>query len=76
MTAVPAVAAFLAGALVRPATGWLLFLRLERVEERLGLSEALLGIVAAMAADAPEVTAAVSAMTGPAAPAGWRGSGL
>ena len=44
------------------ATSWLLVSRLERVGERLGLSEALLGIAAAMAADAPEVTAAVSAM--------------
>ena len=32
--------------------------------ERLGLSEALLGIVAALAADAPEVTAAVAAIAG------------
>jgi cation:H+ antiporter len=38
--------------------------RLERVGERLGLSEALLGIVAALAADAPEVTAAFSAIAG------------
>ncbi len=38
--------------------------RLERVGERLGFSEALLGIVAALAADAPEVTAAFSAIAG------------
>jgi cation:H+ antiporter len=56
-----AVAAFAAGAVVSLATSWLLVSRLERVGERLGLSEALLGIVAALAADAPEVTAAVSA---------------
>jgi cation:H+ antiporter len=62
MTAVPALVAFLAGALVSLATSWLLVSRLERVGERLGLTEALLGIVAALAADAPEVTAAVSAM--------------
>ena len=62
MTTGPAVAAFLAGAVVCLATSWLLVSRLERVGERLGLSEALLGIAAAMAADAPEVTAAVSAM--------------
>jgi cation:H+ antiporter len=62
MTAGPAAAAFLAGAVVSLATSWLLVSRLERVGERLGLSEALLGIAAAMAADAPEVTAAVSAM--------------
>jgi Sodium/calcium exchanger protein len=64
MTGSIAVAAFVAGALVSLATGWLLVSRLERVGERLGLSEALLGIVAALAADAPEVTAAVSAMAG------------
>ncbi len=62
MTVTAAVAAFVAGALVSLATAWLLVSRLERVGERLGLSEALLGIVAALAADAPEVTAAVSAM--------------
>jgi cation:H+ antiporter len=59
-----AIAAFLAGALISLATSWLLVSRLERVGERLGLSEALLGLVAALAADAPEVTAAVSAMAG------------
>jgi cation:H+ antiporter len=57
-----AVAAFLAGAAVSLATSWLLVSRLERVGERLGLSEALLGMVAALAADAPEITSAVSAM--------------
>jgi cation:H+ antiporter len=62
--AVLAVAAFLAGAVVSLATSWLLVIRLERVGERLGLSEALLGVVAALAADAPEVTAAVSALAG------------
>ncbi|MGH3259150.1 MAG: hypothetical protein ACRDOU_27755, partial [Streptosporangiaceae bacterium] len=36
--------------------------RLERVGERLGLSEGLLGLVAALAADAPEVTAAITAV--------------
>ena len=58
------VLAFLAGALVSLATSWVLVSRLERVGERLGLSEALLGIVAALAADAPEVTAAVTAIAG------------
>lgn len=57
-----AVAAFLAGAAVSLATSWLLVTRLERVGERLGLSEALLGMVAALAADSPEITSAVSAM--------------
>ena len=58
------ILAFLAGALVSLATSWVLVSRLERVGERLGLSEALLGIVAALAADAPEVTAAVTAIAG------------
>ncbi len=59
-----AVPAFLAGALVSLATSWVLVARLERIGERFGLSEALLGIVAALAADAPEVTAAVAAVAG------------
>jgi cation:H+ antiporter len=37
--------------------------RLERVGERLGLSEGLLGLVAALAADAPEITSAITAVT-------------
>ena len=64
MGVVPAVGAFLAGAVVSLAASWLLVSRLERVGERLGLSEALLGVVAALAADAPEITAAVSALAG------------
>ena len=54
--------AFIAAAAVSLATSFLLVARLERVGERLGLSEALLGMVAALAADAPEVTAAVTAI--------------
>ncbi len=64
MSVAVAVPAFLAGALISLATSWVLVSRLERVGERLGLSEALLGIVAALAADAPEVTAAVTAIAG------------
>jgi len=60
---VPAVAAFVVGAVISLATSWLLVSRLERIGERLGMSEALLGIVAALAADAPEISAAVSALT-------------
>jgi cation:H+ antiporter len=45
-------------------TSWVLASRLERVGARLGLSEALLGMVAALAADAPEITAAVTALAG------------
>ena len=58
-----AVAAFVIGAAVSLVTSWVLVSRLERVGERLSFSEAMLGIVAALAADAPEITAAVSALT-------------
>jgi cation:H+ antiporter len=64
MTVEVAVPVFLAGALVSLAASWVLVSRLERAGEGLGLSEALLGIVAALAADAPEVTAAVTAVAG------------
>ena len=57
-----AVVAFLLGALVSLGTSWLLVSRLERIGDRLGLSDALLGLLAALAADAPEVTAAVTAL--------------
>ena len=56
------VAAFLVGAAVSLGASWLLVSRLERIGDRLGLSEALLGLLAALAADAPEVTAAVTAL--------------
>jgi cation:H+ antiporter len=56
------VVAFCLGAVISLATSYLLVTRLERIGERLGLSEALLGMVAALAADAPEITSAVSAL--------------
>lgn len=62
MTTTLAIPAFLAGAAVSLLTSLVLVARLERVGERLGFSEALLGIVAALAADAPEITAAVTAI--------------
>ena len=46
------------------AASWLLVSRLERVGARLGLSEGLLGMLAALAADAPEITASVTALGG------------
>ena len=55
--------AFIVGALVSLATSWVLVSRLERLGERIGLSEALLGIVAALAADAPEITASIAALS-------------
>jgi cation:H+ antiporter len=62
MTTALAVPAFLAGTAVSLLTSMVLVARLERVGERLGFSEAVLGMVAALAADAPEITAAVSAV--------------
>jgi cation:H+ antiporter len=62
VSAALAVSAFFAGTVVSLLTSFLLVSRLERVGERLGFSEALLGMVAALAADAPEVTAAVTAV--------------
>ena len=54
--------AFVLAAAISVATSWVLVARLERVGARLGLSEALLGMLAALAADAPEITAAVTAL--------------
>jgi cation:H+ antiporter len=59
-----AVIVFAAGTVVSLAASQLLVSRLERIGAWLGLSEALLGMVAALAADAPEITASVSALAG------------
>ncbi len=56
------ITVFLVGAVVSLATSWVLVSRLERVGERIGLSEALLGMIAALAADAPEITASITAL--------------
>ena len=53
---------FVAGATASLLTSWVLVTRLERIGSRIGFSEALLGLVAALAADAPEITAAVTAL--------------
>jgi Ca2+/Na+ antiporter len=53
---------FLLGSVVSLGGSWVLVSRLERLGERAGMSEALLGMVAALAADAPEVTSAVVAL--------------
>ncbi len=55
---------FVLGAVVSLTTSWLLVSRLERIGARIGLSEALLGMLAALAADAPEITASVTALAG------------
>ena len=62
MTVGPAVAVFVVGAVVSLGTSWVLVTRLERVGERLGFSEASLGMVAALAADTPEITASITAI--------------
>lgn len=56
------VIAFAVGGAICLGTSWVFVTRLERVGERFGLSEALLGLVAALAADTPEITAAVTAL--------------
>jgi len=56
------VIVFVSGVTVSLGSSWVLVVRLERVGAALGLSEALLGILAALAADAPEITAAVTAL--------------
>lgn len=62
MTPPVAVPVFLAGAFVSLGMSWVLVSRLERLAERAGLSEGLLGVIAALAADAPEITSAVTAL--------------
>jgi len=57
-----AIVAFVAGAVVSLGTSWVLVSRLEMLGERFGFSEGLLGMLAALAADAPEITAAVTAL--------------
>jgi cation:H+ antiporter len=51
-------------AAVSLGASWVLVSRIERLGARLGFKEALLGVVAALAADAPEITAAVTATAG------------
>lgn len=53
---------FAIAAVTSLASSWLLVSRLGRIGARLGLSEALLGMLTALAADAPEITAAVTAL--------------
>jgi cation:H+ antiporter len=63
VSAVPtAWALFPVSALVSLAASALLVVRLERVAARLGLREATLGLIAALAADGPEITSAVTGM--------------
>ena len=50
------------GAAFSLAASTILVIRIERLGERLGLTEAMLGLVAALAADAPEITSAAAAL--------------
>ena len=62
MTAGLLAVLFLAGVAVSLSASWQLVVRLERLGERAGFSEASLGLVAALAADAPEITSAATAL--------------
>jgi cation:H+ antiporter len=53
---------FAGAVVVSLGSSWVLVTRIERVGARLRLSEGLLGMLAALAADAPEITAAVTAL--------------
>jgi len=57
------LAVFIVAAGLSAGSSVLLVSRLERVGERLGLAEALLGLVVALAADGPEITSALAAVT-------------
>ena len=58
----PGILLFCVGVVASLAASWLLVTRLERLGERAGFSEAWLGLVAALAADAPEITSSVVAL--------------
>jgi len=60
---IPVALLLLAGAFVLTVTSSIVLARvLDRIGERLGFSEALLGIVTAVGADAPEIASAVAAV--------------
>jgi Ca2+/Na+ antiporter len=56
------IAVFVGGVGVSLGASWVLVSRLERFGKRFGISEALLGMLAAFAADTPEITTAVTAL--------------
>jgi len=56
------VVAFLALAAISLTSSSALIVRIERLGSRLGVTEAILGLAAALAADAPEITSAVTAL--------------
>jgi cation:H+ antiporter len=57
-----AILLFLGGLVITVASSLMLARTLDRIGERLGFSEALLGIVTALGADAPEISSAVAAI--------------
>jgi cation:H+ antiporter len=57
-----AILLFVGGLAVTIASSLVLARELDRIGERLGFSEALLGIVTALGADAPEISSAVAAL--------------
>src|SRR2546423_11627074 len=60
---IPVALLLLAGAFTLTVTSSIVLAReLDRIGERLGFSEALLGIVTAVGADAPEIASAVTAV--------------
>jgi cation:H+ antiporter len=56
------VSAFVVAAIVSFAASSALIVRLERLGTRFGVTEAILGLIAAIAADAPEISSAVTAV--------------
>lgn len=63
MTSDPVLGAvFVVAAGISIATSGVLVVRLERVAHRLGLTEAALGLLAALAADAPEIASSITAL--------------
>ena len=62
MSTVVALLLFVGGLAVTVASSVVLARELDRIGERLGFSEALLGIVTAVGADAPEISSAVAAI--------------
>jgi cation:H+ antiporter len=55
---------FVLGAIVSLVASWVLVSRIERMGGRLRVTDAMLGLLAALAADAPEITSAISALAG------------
>src|ERR671937_1351156 len=62
MSVALAVPVFLLGLVVTITSSLVLARGFDRIGERLGFSEALLGIVTALGADAPEISSAVAAI--------------